>query len=273
MFVISIKDVLNFSKKIVVIGIAMVLILFSFKNLKIINVSNLIEKSIVFSEYFKTSHIKEKSFGIKKVLSSELLLISDENKKEKDIKNNNEIEVVAQNKKIEELKKEEPQIDLPVEKVDTKVIDTNNKIDTYTDIIDDIKIKNESIYDLSQELAYTNFELSNKEDIIIYHTHTCESYTPTVENSYEQTGNYRTTDLNYTVARVGDELTNYLKSFGFNVLHDKTFHDFPAYTGSYTRGLITISNLLKNNNSEMVIDLHRDALREFKFLCTYNSNR
>lgn len=28
---------------------------------------------------------------------------------------------------------------------------------------------------------------------------------------YEATGNYRTTDLNYSVARVGTELTNYLK--------------------------------------------------------------
>ena len=29
------------------------------------------------------------------------------------------------------------------------------------------------------------------------------------------TGNYRTTDLNYSVARVGTELTNYLRNKGF----------------------------------------------------------
>ena len=30
--------------------------------------------------------------------------------------------------------------------------------------------------------------------------------------------------------RVGDELTNYLGNYGFNVNHNKDFHDYPAYT-------------------------------------------
>ena len=38
-------------------------------------------------------------------------------------------------------------------------------------------------------------------------------------------------------------------------------HDYPAYTGSYTRSLATINGILQNNlNSQFVIDLHRDAL-------------
>ncbi|MBO4815667.1 MAG: stage II sporulation protein P [Clostridia bacterium] len=51
------------------------------------------------------------------------------------------------------------------------------------------------------------------------------------------TGNYRTTDLNYSVARVGTELTNYLQNKGFNVEHNTTYHDYPAYSGSYSRSL------------------------------------
>lgn len=73
-------------------------------------------------------------------------------------------------------------------------------------------------------------------------------------------GNYRTTDLNYSVARVGDELTNNLGNYGFNVNHNKNFHDYPAYTGSYTRSLATVQNILKDFSSDIIIDLHRDAI-------------
>ena len=66
--------------------------------------------------------------------------------------------------------------------------------------------------------------------------------------------------MNYSVVRVGDELTNYLMSFGFNVVHDKTYHDYPAYTGSYTRSKATVENALKSNPSDIIIDLHRDAI-------------
>lgn len=77
---------------------------------------------------------------------------------------------------------------------------------------------------------------------------------------YEASGNFRTTDLNKSVARVGTELTNYLKKKGFNVTHNTTYHDYPAYSGSYARSLETIQNVLTGTNTQIVIDLHRDAV-------------
>lgn len=77
---------------------------------------------------------------------------------------------------------------------------------------------------------------------------------------YEATGNYRTTDLNYSVARVGTEFTNYLKEKGFNVTHNTTYHDYPAYSGSYARSLNTLEGLLEGKNTQLVFDLHRDAV-------------
>ena len=77
---------------------------------------------------------------------------------------------------------------------------------------------------------------------------------------YEMTGNYRTTDLNYSVARVGTELTNYLQNKGFNVEHNITYHDYPSYSGSYARSLQTVQELLIGKNTQFVIDLHRDAV-------------
>ena len=100
----------------------------------------------------------------------------------------------------------------------------------------------------------------NKENIVIFHTHTCESYTPTEQFNYEQTGNFRTTDLNYSVVRVGEELTQNLVKYGFNVNHDKTYHDYPAYTGSYTRSKATVESVLASTPSDIIIDLHRDAI-------------
>lgn len=76
-------------------------------------------------------------------------------------------------------------------------------------------------------------------------------------------GNYRTTDLNYTVAKVGDELAKNLSGNGFNCMHNKDYHDYPAYSGSYSRSLATVQNNLKNFNSDIIIDLHRDAIGSY----------
>ena len=123
-----------------------------------------------------------------------------------------------------------------------------------------IKIKNETSYDLANMNLSTNITVNSK-NILIFHTHTCESYTQTDANKYESTGNYRTTDLNHNVVRVGDELQKYLTSYGNNVIHNKTFHDYPAYTGSYGRSLKTVNGILsQNKDTDVVIDLHRDAI-------------
>ena len=123
-----------------------------------------------------------------------------------------------------------------------------------------VKLRNESSYNLSDEITDLNIEL-NKQDIMIFHTHTCESYTPTEQYQYDATGTFRTTDLNYTVSRVGDELEKYLVNYRYTVVHDKTYHDYPAYTGSYNRSLVTVQNLLSTyQNTDVVIDLHRDAI-------------
>ena len=77
---------------------------------------------------------------------------------------------------------------------------------------------------------------------------------------YKASGNYRTTDLNKSVARVGTELTKYLKKKGFKVTHNTTYHDYPAYSGSYAKSLETVQDLLLGEDTQIVIDLHRDAV-------------
>lgn len=144
--------------------------------------------------------------------------------------------------------------------IETEVVTKNPLADAYTDMYGSVKIKNETSYTLSDDILNSESLNINGKNVLIFHTHTCESYTSSDAYSYTATGSYRTTDLNYTVARVGDELETYLNSYGFNVNHDKTYHDYPAYTGSYSRSLATVQTILKEEKDDVIIDLHRDAI-------------
>ena len=148
--------------------------------------------------------------------------------------------------------------------LETKVVE-NNVPTKFTNEYNGVKVRNETEYELTEEMLKPDITV-NKENILLFHTHTCESYTPSENFEYEQTGTYRTTDFNYNVVRVGTELTNQLKSYGYNVIHDNTYHDYPAYNGSYGRSLTTVKNLLKQyDNTDIVIDLHRDAIGDYTY--------
>jgi stage II sporulation protein P len=143
----------------------------------------------------------------------------------------------------------------------TTVISENNLSESYNISYGSVKIKNETDYYLSESILEPNVEYTDTKNILIFHTHTCESYTQTEANSYTASGNFRTTDLTHSVAQVGTILTECLSSKGYNVNHSLNYHDYPAYNGSYSRSLSTVTSLLKSApTTELVIDLHRDAV-------------
>lgn len=141
----------------------------------------------------------------------------------------------------------------------TEIVTENPLIDNYNSEYQGVKIKNETSFELTQDILSGRIEL-NEENIIIFHTHTCESYTSSEKYQYEPTGNYRTTDNNFSVARIGNELTEYLQGYGYTVNHNTTYHDYPAYSGSYNRSLKTVENILTTFQSDIIIDIHRDAI-------------
>src|SRR5699024_660900 len=51
-----------------------------------------------------------------------------------------------------------------------------------------------------------------------------------------------------------------LKQYNIPVIHDTSYHDYPAYNGSYTKSLQTVENILKTTQADIIIDLHRDAI-------------
>ena len=149
----------------------------------------------------------------------------------------------------------------------TEIIE-NNVPNKYTNNYNSVYIKNGTDYNLTEEMLKPDIEVNN-ENIIIFHTHTCESYTPTEKYNYQQTGTYRTTDNNYNVVRVGTELTNQLLSYNYKVIHDTTYHDYPAYSGSYDRSLNTVKAIIANNkNTDVIFDIHRDAIGDYNYAPT-----
>lgn len=289
--VINLKDIIKFIRNFfigIIIFIILIKICGNIKNGNYVEIKDLKEKSffdyckiidrtLIISTYYKNSEMTVNKSGIKKILGSELSILDME---EELMEKENQEEVLefedasniesAEEIKTETVNVEENMDNENVEIIEnnlaeienylpTTIIKENNKTDTFTDAYKSVKIKNESKYQLTEEIVTPNFELSNKSDVIIYHTHTCESYTPTQENNYEASGNFRTTNLDYSVARVGTELEKYLIN-SFKVIHNNTYHDYPAYSGSYTRSLATIKSIVPEKYSGLVIDLHRDAL-------------
>ena len=80
---------------------------------------------------------------------------------------------------------------------------------------------------------------------------------------YEESSECRTTDCNYNVVRVGDEIAAALEEAGLTVLHDPTLHDYPQYSGAYDRSLAAIESYLEQYPTiSFVLDVHRDAIAD-----------
>lgn len=134
-------------------------------------------------------------------------------------------------------------------------------------------------------LKYENFYVNNKSDIdlniaeelskkpdmdikkdgspqvLIYHTHTCESFMDKDQGFYFESFYPRTEDKRYSVVRVGDAICESLKKAGIGCIHDTTCHDSPSFSGSYKRSAETIDkNLAEHPSIQVTIDIHRDTI-------------
>lgn len=144
---------------------------------------------------------------------------------------------------------------------DTAVVTEHNKEDVYNCTYSTVKIRNQTSVNLTQEMLTPDVEF-DKSNVVIFHTHTSESYTPTENYTYVASGNFRTLNTDCSVVGVGNELTKRLQNRGINVIHDSTFHDYPEYNGAYSRSLETVQCILSNTQADLVIDLHRDAIAD-----------
>lgn len=123
--------------------------------------------SIGLMSYKKTENKNDKFFTTNKILAMGAGIFDETNYKtideNIDLTNENNIS------KIEEL----PQ-DVTVE-----AVTQNNITPKYTTTYNTVQINNQSDYELTEDILKTDdLQITNKKDVLIYHTHTCESYTP-----------------------------------------------------------------------------------------------
>jgi len=116
---------------------------------------------------------------------------------------------------------------------------------------------------LNESRCLPNFTIKDTDEpqVLIYHTHTTESFEPFVRDEYDAGFNYRTTDPTKNVVMVGDAIQAELESRGIGVIHVRTIHDYPSYNGSYARSRETIVPILEQYpDIKVALDIHRDAV-------------
>jgi stage II sporulation protein P len=107
--------------------------------------------------------------------------------------------------------------------------------------------------------------------ILLYDTHTSESYTNSERFKFGYTGSYRSTDANYNMLAIAKEFQKNLTEKSFKITHDTTPHDYGTYTSAYAKSRITVQkNLTDNGGYGILIDVHRDATSDLTFAPAIN---
>lgn len=131
-------------------------------------------------------------------------------------------------------------------------------------------------YELKSKLGF-DFAKTSDVQVLIYHTHTSESYLDCDVGYYYSDFYPRTTDKRYNVTRVGEAIARSLRKEGIGVVHDTTSHD-DTYNGSYDRSFQTVQKYLKKYPKiKVTLDIHRDSIGDDSYKVkptfTYNGKK
>ncbi|MCI8537154.1 MAG: stage II sporulation protein P [Oscillospiraceae bacterium] len=129
---------------------------------------------------------------------------------------------------------------------------------------DDIHINNTTskTLDVAALLQQSiDIQLGEGPQILIMHTHGSEAYTMDGTDLYEPSDNSRTTDEQFNMIRIGEEMKAEFEALGLEVVHDTSLYDYPGYSGSYDRSKAGVEAYLSQYPTiKLVLDVHRDAL-------------
>lgn len=133
-----------------------------------------------------------------------------------------------------------------------------------------ITITNETNYkididSLLKEPLKRKFTLND--EILIYHTHTNESYISDISKLNDMSVPQRSKDENINVIRVGSELESNLLNLNQKAIHNTKYHNVPSDKGAYARSLNTVEDCIKkDSNIAVTLDIHRDGISDRKKL-------
>lgn len=132
-------------------------------------------------------------------------------------------------------------------------ITNNNLPNSSFTLGEDSIVKNDNDLGIDQNVDSLKKTLDQtKPEVLIYHTHTTESYSEDKPDSFQE---------KYNVVGVGDILEDELeKTYGIATIHDKTNHSI-SYLQCYERSNETVSKYLKKyGDFKLIIDIHRDSV-------------
>ncbi len=151
------------------------------------------------------------------------------------------------------------------DKKDGEIYEYTFTDDGVTDEYENIRVKNtnKTEIDIEKKLG-EKLPLSvekGKPAVIIYHTHTTETYQMLDRDFYAQGYLSRSNDKNQNMVRVGKAIADEIEKQGFTVIHDTAIYDNP-YTGAYYRSEDAVKELIKKYPSAVItLDIHRDAIQ------------
>lgn len=107
-----------------------------------------------------------------------------------------------------------------------------------------------------------NLKVKDKSEpvVLIFHTHTTESYLLSDNGVFYKDYKTRSTDSTRNMIRVGNEICKVLENNGIGYIHDTSTYD-ESYEGAYARSRVSVEKYLKEYPSiSIVLDVHRDAI-------------
>lgn len=152
-------------------------------------------------------------------------------------------------------------------KAEAVVTAENNSLQRVT--LGTMKILN---YSTKRDINFTSLGDSSitltkaSDKILLYNTHTSESYANSDNYKFEYTGTRRTTDANFNMLAIAKEFSENLNSKGFNAVQNTTPHDYGTYTSAYAKSRVTVQDaLVSMGGASISIDVHRDAIADLDY--------
>lgn len=152
------------------------------------------------------------------------------------------------------------------DKKDGDIYEKQYKNEGVTDSFGAVKVKNVNKTDIDIEgILKEKIDLSvskDKPSVLIFHTHTTETYQILDRGFYETNFKTRTKDSGQNMLRVGVAICQEIEALGYSVIHDTEIHDL-SYNGAYAHSRKKIEEYLKKYPTiQIVLDIHRDAIQQ-----------
>ena len=152
------------------------------------------------------------------------------------------------------------------DKKDGTIYEKQYKNEGVTDSFSAVKVKNVNKTDIDIEnILKEKIDLSvskDKPSVLIFHTHTTETYQILDRGFYETNFKTRTKDSGQNMLRVGKAICEEIEKLGYKVIHDTEIHDL-SYNGAYAHSRKKVEEYLKKYPTiQIVLDIHRDAIQQ-----------